>query len=676
MSQIHRYTLLLLCFFFSLNLFSQVSNIIPVPKQVTVVPGKTSSFASLAYWCSDETVKPAMFAFRDNLNRLLPVPVSEATTDKTADIQLVLTKTLHKNEYSLEVGKKIIIKYGSYQAATWALATLAQTVNIKNKSLVWQQAVITDQPDWNYRGLLLDVARTWHEAATIRSIIDICGFYKIAYLQLHLTDDQSFTFPSKAFPQLATPGRHYTENELRELVAYAHARGVAIIPEMDLPGHSTAMRRAMPELFGNPDLRIIDLNKPAVYDAVKILTREMASVFYTSPYIHIGADECNFELFEKLPETKNTIVQKGYKDVHDLHLEYIIEMNKYVKSLGKKTLMWESFKGKGTPYLTIPNDIDIFAWETLYQRPDSLLNNGYTIMNASWKPLYITPGYRWGARFIYNNWNMFKWENWWDAAPSYHAIQLPEDNRIKGAQYCSWEMDDYMEVPEIIRRMPAFSEKTWNKKQTIDFNKFEAQSVLLNKKLDRILYSADLSVHGVLTPVEHEIKYLQNNFTDAVSPQFTNLAPGHFITYTTNGSKPLAASARWNNNIQFDTSVNLQLTVFNARQEEVGYYNNKFRKVPLAFSIRGDYSLPGNVNVMNPSSVIIKEPVTVKVLSGKNSKKMVRYKVNEKDKPGGLQVYNDGNGIRIDKSCSIEAFIADNDNKLIERVVMQVRLEK
>lgn len=677
MLHVNRYTLIVAFFIFSsLNLFSQAINIIPVPKQITGVSGKTTSFASLTYWCNDETVRSAMLAFRDNLNRLLPVSVSESTTDKAADIQLVLTKALNEKEYHIEIGEKITVKSGSYQAVTWALATLLQAVTIKNKSLVWQQATITDEPDWNYRGLLLDVARAWHEAATIRSIIDICGYYKIPYLQLHLTDDQSFTFPSKAFPQLATPGRHYTEKELRDLVAYAYVRGVAIIPEMDLPGHSTAMRRAMPELFGDPDLRVIDLNKKEVYDAVKILTREMATIFYTSPYIHIGADECNFELFEKLPATKNTIAQKGYEDVHDMLLEYIIEMNKYVKSLDKKTLMWESFKGKGTPYLTVPNDIDIFAWETLYQRPDSLLDNGYTILNASWKPLYITPGYRWGAGFIYNNWNMSKWENWWDAAPSYHAIQLPDDSRIKGAQYCSWEMDDHMEVPEIIARMPAFSEKTWNKKQSTDFKTFEEKSVSLNQKLSRLLYAADLSVRGVITPVEHEIKYLKNNFTDVVSPQFTNLAPGHFVTYTTDGKKPRATSVKWNNKIQFDTSVNLQLSVFDAQQEEVGYYHNKFSKVPLAFSIRGNYALPGNVNVMNAPSVIIKEPVTVEVLSGKNSKKMVRYKISEKDKPGALQQYNKGKGILVDKSCTVEAFIEDESGKLVERAVLHVRVQK
>ncbi|MGN6435899.1 MAG: family 20 glycosylhydrolase [Agriterribacter sp.] len=660
---------------FSTALLSQSINVIPLPKQVTGLTGKTSSFPSLQYWLSDKTIQPAIGGFKDQLGKLSFVAVRESRSAANANVQVSIDKALNENQYSIYIQQSIVVKAGSYQAIAWAMASLLQMASVKNNTLVWQQVRINDQPDLVYRGLLVDVARQWHEASTLRTIVDICGFYKIPYLQLHLTDDQSFTFPSKAFPQLATPGRHYTEKELKDLVSYAHARGVAIVPEMDLPGHSTAMRRAMPELFGSADLRVIDLNKPEVYEAVKTLTKEMSDIFHTSPYIHIGADECNFELFEKLPATQNTIKQKGYSNVHDILLEYIIEMNEYVKSLGKQTLMWESFKGKGTPYLTVPDDILIFAWETLYQRPDSLLGNGYTIMNASWKPLYITPGYRWGAKFIYDQWNISKWENWWDAAPSFHAIQLPDDKRIVGAQYCSWEMADYMEVPEILARMPAYSEKIWNKTSKLSYKAFDKNSALLNQKLQRLLYAGDLTVTGVLKPVEHEIEYLENTFTDFVRLDLRNLPTGYFATFTTNGTRPQPSSSRFKQVLQFDSSVNLQFGIFNAALEEIGYYHNQFKKVPLAFSIHGTYELPSNVNVMNPPSIIIKEPVAVKVLFGKTNTGMVKYKISENDKPGALLLYDESKGLFADRSCTIEAFIADKDGKLVERSVLNVRLQ-
>lgn len=549
-------------------------------------------------------------------------------------------------------------------------------MEVNKKQVSFPRVSIHDQPASAYRGVLLDVARRWHEAATIRSLIDICRFYKIPYIQLHLTDDQLFTFPSAAFTLLPTQGKHYSREELFELVKYGQERGVTLIPEMDLPGHSTAMRRAMPELFGREDLRVIDINKPEVHAAVKTLIKEMATVFYTSPYIHIGADECNFELFDKLPETQNNLRKKGYAETHDLLLEYIIEMNKYVKSLGKTTLMWESFKGKGKPYLTVPDDILIFAWETLYQRPDSLLDNGYTIMNAAWKPLYITPGYRWSAKYIYEDWNLSKWQNWWDAAPSYHTIQLPSNPNIVGAQYCSWEMEDHMEIPELIARIPAFSEKTWNSSVKQDYKTFEGMNAELEKKLRRIMYSADISIAGVVPTVEREVESLETDFTEAVQLQCKPIHPRSYVTYTTNGTMPQPGSARLTGVLKIDSSTHLQVAIFNVSNQRTGFYNNKFRKVPIALEVAGAYRLPANVNVMVHPTIIIKEPVTVKAITHSSKKNMIRYKINLNDKKGDLQVYNPQKGIQADTQCNIEVFIADADGKLVERAIMDVRLAK
>ncbi|MBX2925173.1 MAG: family 20 glycosylhydrolase [Chitinophagaceae bacterium] len=648
-------------------------NIIPTPTQVVTGGNQMFSTGSIRYWVSEDSLLPLVQVLKQDVRLFSAINFNSVADKQTANLQVNKVNTLNPNEYVVDIKKDIIINAGSCQSAAWALTSVLQLMQVQKNRLRWPQARIHDQPASTYRGVLLDVARRWHEAATIRSLIDICRFYKIPYIQLHLTDDQLFTFPSMAFPALATPGKHYTREELFELVQYGQERGVTLIPEMDLPGHSTAMRRAMPELFGREDLRVIDINKPEVYAAVKTLIKEMAAVFYTSPYIHIGADECNFEIFDKLPETQNNLRKKGYAETHDLLLEYIIEMNKYVKSLGKTTLMWESFNGKGKTYLTIPDDILIFAWETLYQRPDSLLDNGYTIMNAAWKPLYITPGYRWSAKYIYEDWNLSKWQNWWDAAPSYHTIQLPSNPKIIGAQYCSWEMEDHMEIPELISRIPAFSEKTWNSEIKRDYKNFEENNVLLGKKLHRIMYGADISIAGLIPTVEHEIESLETNFTDEVQIKCSPVLKGSFVTYTTDGTMPEVNAARLKNALTIDSSTHLQIVIFNAANQRIGFYNNKFRKVPVDLKITGNYILPANVNVMNHPSIIIKDPVKVETLFNKNNKGMVRYKISEKDKPGGLEVYKEDAKIVIDKTCALEVFIEDENGKLAERSLLYIK---
>ena len=138
---------------------------------------------------------------------------------------------------------------------------------------------IKDKPDSEYRGLLIDLARMWHDVPTLKNIIDLASFYKIKYLQLHLSDDQSFTFPSEIFPKLATPDRPYSKKDFRDLVKYAKDRGIIIIPELDIPGHSRQIVEIYPEIFGvknkmlqiNPwKSNVINIGSEKVYDAIDL----------------------------------------------------------------------------------------------------------------------------------------------------------------------------------------------------------------------------------------------------------------------------------------------------------------------------------------------------------------------------------------------------------------------
>ena len=150
-----------------------------------------------------------------------------------------------------------------------------------------------------------------------KDIIDLASFYKIKYLQLHLSDDQSFTFPSEIFPKLASRDRPYSKKDLRELVKYASDRGIIIIPEMDIPGHSRQFVEIYPEIFGvnnrmlqiNPwKSNVINIGSEKVYAAIDLLIGEIVEVFDTSPYFHIE-DEANLDLYKNVPEI-NSFMRK------------------------------------------------------------------------------------------------------------------------------------------------------------------------------------------------------------------------------------------------------------------------------------------------------------------------------------------------------------------------------
>jgi len=372
-------------------------------------------------------------------------------------------------------GAEILLRGNSPRALAWAASALLQLAERTEAGVVLPRVLVEDEPALAWRGLLVDVARQFHPLEDLRAIVDLCSFYRLRWLVLHLTDDQSFTFRSARYPRLATPGRSYAIADLCVLMAYAEARGVTIIPELEFPGHSAAMRRAMPELFDaiDPatgamiDLGVVNLGNPAVYAAYDALIGELAGVFETSPYFHVGGDEAWLGRIHLAPETAPALAALGSADVHDLFLDGLRRVHALVRARGMQTLMWESFRA-GPGHAPIPRDgLTMIAWETMYETPQNLLAAGYPLINASWKPLYVTPGPRFtDAETL--RWNPARWEHFVPHAPSYAPIQLELSPQLLGALFCSWEMAPEMELPALRPRLPIVAERTWTRNRRAD----------------------------------------------------------------------------------------------------------------------------------------------------------------------------------------------------------------
>ena len=163
-----------------------------------------------------------------------------AMAQKAARLRSKSTSNSSGEAYELEVSDRAVVKGGSYKGVVWGLVTLLQSANADNGKVVVPQMKIADQPYAEYRGLSVDLARRWHPIETVKQAVVLAHWYKIGYLQLHLSDNESWTFPSTAYPKLATPGRQYTLDQLRDLESFAAARGVTIVPSLEMPGHSGA----------------------------------------------------------------------------------------------------------------------------------------------------------------------------------------------------------------------------------------------------------------------------------------------------------------------------------------------------------------------------------------------------------------------------------------------------
>ncbi len=416
--------------------------------------------------------------------------------------------------YTLEVTDKALVRGGSYAAAAFGTATLLQALDAKEGKATLPRCVVKDAPDAAYRGLLVDVARKPHSIATLRQCIELCRWYKIRYLQLHFTDDQMFTFPSTAFPKLATPGAAYTLDQLHDLEKFAAQRGVVIVPEFDVPGHSGAAVNAMPELLavqgGARTGWSVTLNfaKEDACRAVETIIGEMLDVFRSTPFFHIGADESDFggfdedpsfqEAYRRLgltpdmgkPKPNRTVADKPelwikpetHALAYQLFLRFVCRLNETVKRHGKQTLIWEGFTPAGATQL--PRDMLVMIYHMRNYPPHWLVEDGFTIMNCCGDPLYVVnPPYP--ELKAIHKWNFRRFDN---PTSAWHTpIVLPPSAPLVGAQMCSWEQTEDQELPSLRERVAAFSDRLWNPACPDSFIKFSNRLRRTDAKLSKLL---------------------------------------------------------------------------------------------------------------------------------------------------------------------------------------------
>jgi hexosaminidase len=418
--------------------------------------------------------------------------------DKGKALILKMNNSVQKNEYIVDVDTEIRITAGNLQSLMQGIVSLFQLISFDSSTPVqWAvpQCHIEDSPSFPYIGLMIDVARKWHPLPDLKQCILLCWWYKIPYLHIHFTDNQSFTLPIRSFPKLASKLRHYSEQEIKDLNQFAQSYGVTIIPEIDLPGHSRSMIKAYPYLFGvqpfkfwRPQSNAINFGKEEVYQALETIIKEACAMFPHSPYFHLGADEVNFKELENDPDMKAYRTKINLPNNKELYRHFIVQMNKVVSACGKQMCVWEGFGPEGQ--VPIPKEIPVFVFESLYNTADRLIADGYQVVNTSWKPIYVTTRKNWTPEEIYQ-WTPYRWENWVERSLAYEKpIVISNTSLLLGAQMCSWEQPAEMEIPSLRHRVPTFIEKAWNPFNEIEFIEFQDKLSLQDKKFEKMLQLA------------------------------------------------------------------------------------------------------------------------------------------------------------------------------------------
>ena len=493
--------------------FKTQNKIIPTPKEIQYLSNEKSlEFPKdIKIYYSNKSLRPIATIFVEQLNLLGLEHKLSFESSNNASILLELDHTMKAEEHQISIDQSIMISGGSYKAISSAMTSLLHLIEKKDDHTLLPIVKIKDYPDASYRGLMIDLARRWHTIETLKKLIDLSAFYKLNYMQLHLTDDQSFTFPSEAYPKLATKGRHYSKEELLDLVDYSKRRGITLIPEIDIPGHSKKFIETYPEIF-SPKLKkwgknmwggdafnnVINIGSEKVYSALDVILDEVIEIFHTSPYIHIGADEATIDNLEGDPFAEAMMKKENLEgNVHELYRHFIVRMNDMVKSKNKTMCIWEGFKREGK--VQIPKDIIVFEFESLYNLPNHLVEDGYTLVNTSWVPLYVVGtgiegGWiprKWEPKKIYS-WNMWQWENFYHKSPaSKKPIQLDKTPLVIGAQMCAWEQTDDGEIPSLRRRVPPFVERIWNTDYKLPYEEFYTNLDKTDNRLSAIIKNSE-----------------------------------------------------------------------------------------------------------------------------------------------------------------------------------------
>ncbi|MCC2547066.1 beta-N-acetylhexosaminidase [Hymenobacter sp. BT175] len=378
----------------------------------------------------------------------------------------------------------------SLQAATSlgvlrGLATVEQLLTSDKKGFYFPEVDITDKPRFAWRGLLIDAARHFMPLPVIKRNLDGMAAVKMNVLHWHLSDDQGFRVESRVLPRLhevGSGGQYYTQDQVREVLAYAAARGIRVVPELDVPGHATSWLAAYPELAANDStygiplrwgvLNIaMDPTKETTYALLDKLFGEMTALF-PDPYFHIGGDENDGRQWRRSPRIMAFAKEKGYLkangqlDKHALQTYFNRRILTLVTARGKKMIGWDEILGPG-----LPEDAVIQSWrgrkgliEAVKAGHSALLSNGY----------YLDLNY--GAASHYLN----------DPMPTDAGLTAAEQQRILGGEAAMWAefADSVILDSRIWPRAAAVAERFWSPASVRNVPDMYRRLALVSDKLE------------------------------------------------------------------------------------------------------------------------------------------------------------------------------------------------
>ncbi|ASZ11512.1 beta-N-acetylhexosaminidase [Chitinophaga sp. MD30] len=551
-------------------------SVIPAPADMKALPGSFTLQQGTLYVAQSKAAANTMSLFRDFLQHNYGIALKDGSADKRLPaINFQESNKLPAEAYKLEVSKDRILLEGDAAGLFYGLQTLQQLLQTGNKGQAKVPAVsISDQPRFAYRGVMLDVSRYFFPVSYIKHHLDMMAQYKFNRLHWHLTDDQGWRIPINKYPRLATVasqrkgtivghlgknntldgkphGGYYTHEEVKDIVQYAAARHITVIPEIEMPGHAQAALTAYPNLgcTGGPyevstkwgvHKEVFCAGNDSVFTFLEEVLTEILPLF-PSKYIHIGGDECPKDRWKECPKCQQRMKALGLKDEHALQSYFIQRIEKFLNSKGRQIIGWdEILEGGLAPNATV------MSWRgeaggiaaakekhDVIMTPNTYLYLDYGQGIPATEPLNIG-GYL-PLQVVYN----------YEPYPA--TLTKEEQPYIKGVQGNLWteyipegNQADYMLYPRAL----ALAEITWSpasKKNYTDFlQRLQAQLAHMDKTGVNFRIPEPAGLDNLVTTAAQATMPLQP------------MVAGAKMYYTTDGTIPTTASQLYTQPIRLD----------------------------------------------------------------------------------------------------------------------------
>ena len=571
--------------------YNEGINIIPMPVEMQVAEGSFQLSSSTVLSANTEDGQKVAQFFADKLAKSTGFNLKVTGDAKTSGIVINIDPAMEINEegYHLNVAADLVkIDAKTPAGAFYGMQTLLQLLPaevespkvVKNIAWTAQACDIKDEPRYQYRGFHFDPCRHFYSVEEAKKVIDALSIFKINKMHFHLTEDQGWRIEIKKYPKLTEVGAKriegdgteyggfYTQEQIKEIVAYATERFIDVIPELEIPGHELAAIAAYPELACNTTSitpRIIwgveDVvmcpGKEDMFTFLEDVIAEMVPLF-PSKWFHIGGDECPKHSWENCPACQARIKELGLKDkpgqTKEQQLQsYVVErFEKVLAGYGKRIIGWDEILEGG-----LSPDATVMSWRGTEGGIASALQGHDAIMTPSSDGLYLDNyqgDYKIEPVAIGGYSTLERVYNYNPTADT--LVVMKKDHHILGVQGNNWS--EYIPTNEILEyrmfpRMVAVAEIGWTPLAKKDYKDFERRINNAYVRLD----GHEINYH-IPQPEQPNGSCNFVAFTDKATLEFKTTRPIKMV-YTLDGSEPNANSTEYTAPIEITENTLLKI---------------------------------------------------------------------------------------------------------------------